>query len=280
MSVKKSMNVAYLGRKGSFASLVAKQRYKDCDLVPQATVADLVSYVSGAEDRLGIVPIENSSGGIIYDTVDAFVEDSFHLFIREETRIHVRFALLGRAGEPIKVIYSHYAALRHCADWLREKFPDARTQAAASTSEAAAIAAEDSNAAAIATRDSATEYGLDILEFPILETTPNETRFFTIGHVPNTPRVDGGATSLVATIANRPGALYEFLRPFHDLKANLNRIQSRVIPGRRDACKFFIGIEGLETDENVSRAIQIARKLAEDLRILGSYPTIVPAYES
>lgn len=276
------MNVAYLGRKGSFASLVAKQRYAELEQVPQPSVADVVSYVSESKDRIGIVPIENSSGGIIHDSVDAFVEDGFNLFVREETRIHVRYALLGRKNQEIKTIYSHYAALKHCTDWIRAQFPNARTRAASSTSEAAAIAAEDPGGVAISTRDSALEYGLEILEFPILEKVPNVTQFFTIGHDPVTPDTisSPGNTSLVASLSNQPGSLFLFLKPFHDLNANLNRIQSRAIPGRSDACKFFVGIEGVETDPNVKEALARARPLTEGIKVIGSYPRIMEPYES
>ncbi|MCE9597382.1 MAG: prephenate dehydratase [Spirochaetia bacterium] len=274
------LNVAYLGRKGSFASLVAKQRYAQLEQIPQPSVADVVAYVTERRDRIGIVPIENSSGGIIHDSVDVFVEDSFKLFIREETRIHVRYALLGRKGQEIKTIYSHYAALKHCVDWIRAQFPNAKTRAAASTSEAAAIAAEDPGGVAISTRDSALEYGLEILEFPILEKVPNVTQFFTIGHERADSITEGGNTSLVASLSNQPGSLFSFLKPFHDFKANLNRIQSRAIPGRSDACKFFVGIEGLESDQNVHRALELARPLTEGIRVLGSYPRILAPYES
>jgi len=273
------MHVAYLGQKGSFASLVAKQRYGTFELVAQPTIEALVEYVSADENRLGILPIENSSGGLIYDSIDAFVQDSFKLFIQEETSIQVRFALLGRKGEAIKIIYSHWAALKHCGDWIRQTFPAVKTQATSSTSEAARITREDASAAALATRETAGEFGLDILQFPVLEDVPNTTSFFTIGHHRAEVTHDAN-TSMVATISNRAGSLYEFLKPFHDLHVNMTRIQSRIIPGRRDACKFFIGLEGSDKDSNVSEALQQIKEMADHINVLGSYPKILEPYQS
>ncbi|HMU85280.1 MAG TPA: prephenate dehydratase domain-containing protein [Leptospiraceae bacterium] len=274
------MPVAYLGKKGSFASLVARQRYPDAETVSQPTIGDLVTYVKEGADRMGVVPIENSSGGIIFDTVDAFVDDSFNLFILEETRIRVRYALLGKSGQPIQTILSHYAALRHCAAWIRSTYPAVRTQPVASTSEAAAMAAAGSQLAAISTRESANEYGLDVLHFPIMDSVPNITQFFTIGHAPVNYSGSGGNTSLVATLDNSPGSLFRFLKPFHDLGVNLNRIQSRTIPGDSSACKFFVGLEGVESETNVGRAIELARPLTVALQLLGSYPRLMDPYES
>lgn len=271
--------VAYLGPEGSFASLLARQRFPEHKLVPQPTIRDVVRYVQNGPDRLGIVPIENSSGGIIYDTVDSFAEESFNLYIREELGIHVNLALIGRRGQAVEKIYSHWVALKHCGDWLEEQFPGARSQAVNSTSEAASIAArEDSNAVAISTRDSASRYGLDVLVYPIQENFYNRTQFFVLGREPVLE--NQMETSIIVTLDDTPGALYHLLRPFDKNKVNLRRILSRNIPGRTDAQKFFIGIEGAESDRKIQKALKKANKVASRIRILGSYPRMLEPFNS
>src|ERR1700677_2243335 len=147
--------VAFLGPEGTFAHLTAKKRFGDnVTLIPQPTIADVFDSVNSRSASLGIVPIENSSGGTIYDTVDRLVDTNNKLIVQELLSINVRLALLGKDKKKIRVIYSHFAPLHHCEAYLREKFPSVELSEQPSTAAAVKKAVESDDAAAIGNRDS------------------------------------------------------------------------------------------------------------------------------
>ena len=270
----KFVEIAYLGPKGSFASLVAQKRHPAARLTPLPSISEVVEYVQQKKNRLGIVPIENSSAGIILETIDAFMSPSFHLVIQEELGIHVRLAFLGRKNREIKAIYSHFAPLHHCENWIKRNHPHAEARRVSSTSEAVRIVAREQNSAALATRDAAALYKLDVLEFPVEKHIVNVTQFFTIGHRPS--ERNNTETSLLISLKNKCGSLCEFLKPFAREKVNLKRIVSRNVIGHPNTYVFFIGVEASERDRAVQRALEKARRHAVDIRMLGSYPTKKP----
>jgi len=114
--------IAYLGPQGTFAHLVAEKRYRGRTLIPQNSIDDVFRYVQADPGRKGIVPIENSSGGTIYETVDHLIDRSCTLSIQEELSIKVRLALLGHKRESVRVLYSHFAPFHHCDGWIKENF--------------------------------------------------------------------------------------------------------------------------------------------------------------
>jgi prephenate dehydratase len=181
--------VAYLGPEGSFSHLVAKQRFPNPNaqkfLKPFRSVPEIFDYVDENENALGIVPIENSSGGMILQTVDGLIEhairDACSLFIQEELSINVRLSLLGKAGREIRNIYSHFIPFHHCEKYLVQNYPGVRQVQCTSTSAAAEEALRDPFGAAIAPAVSADRFGLDILEGHLLKEIKNVTQFFVVG---------------------------------------------------------------------------------------------------
>lgn len=272
-------SIAFLGPEGTFAHLAASERYgRKTSLVPKPTVKEVFDYVAGGKSRFGVVPIENSSGGTIYDTVDRLVDASYDLFIQESLSINVKLALLGKSKKGIRTIYSHFAPLHHCADWLDKHFPTAARKETASTTAAVIAARAEDGAAAIGTRLAAEIYKLKILEFPIEQTIPNVTQFLVLGHERPNPK-SGDQTTLVVELPNKPGALCEFLEPFSTEKVNLSRILSRPIPGKPNAYVFLVDIRGKEQDPSVQHALKKARNVAQTMRCIGSYP-VRERYES
>ncbi len=268
-----SKEVIYLGPDGSFASLLARRRFPDAARIPLPSVPEVVEYVGAAPDRVGIIPVENSSGGAIYDTIDALVADENNLKIQEELCIAVRLAFLGRKDASVEVIYSHFAPMKHCQNWIKRNYPGARMQSLSSTSASVRRAAEEPNAAAIASRESAGIYGLDILAFPIEENIPNLTHFFVIGHG---GKETGQNTTLIVHLKNKFGSLYEFLGPFARHGVNLKRIISRNVIGQPHTYVFFVSVEASLAEENMKLAMAEAREIARSIRDLGSYPVAEP----
>ena len=144
--------IVCLGPEGSFSHLVAMKRFPGVPVTTLAGVGDVFDHLSQAPEALGIVPIENSSGGFIIDTVDRLVDERCALRIREEITLDVKLALLGRADQRVEVIYSHPMPFFHSDEWLRHHYPDARRVSTASTAAAAAKAASEPGAAAIGPR--------------------------------------------------------------------------------------------------------------------------------
>ncbi|MEX2579023.1 MAG: prephenate dehydratase domain-containing protein [Verrucomicrobiales bacterium] len=267
--------VAYLGPEGSFAHLVARNRFGDGQLVPKGSVDEVFDYLESNPRCLGVVPIENSSGGIITATVDRIMEESAAYHIREEISLNVKLALLGREGDVIKRIYSHFAPFHHCNKWLKATYGDAEQVITPSTPNAAILASQEKGAAAIGSRDSAERYGLDVLHYPIDAEVPNVTEFFVVAHEANAYSLKNSRTSLAAELPDSSGSLFQFLAPLAKHGVNLKRIESRPIVGSPNRYRFFIEIEGNSADADVKKALDESGEFCIKLRNFGSYPSDV-----
>jgi prephenate dehydratase len=271
--------VAFLGPEGTFAHLVAQKRFgEDAKLVPAPTIAGVFESVARNRSSLGIVPIENSSGGAIYETVDRLIDNKNQLKVQESLSLNVRLALLGKDKRNIRVIYSHFAPICHCKAWLHKKFPGVELIEQASTATAIQKAASTPNAAAIGSREAAKRYGLKVLEFPIEQDIKNVTQFFVLGQHHSISN-DSSKTTIVFTLPNHPGSLYDFLTPLKDEGVNLTRILSRPVIGQPEAYVFLADIAGTPGQSNVKSALEKAGRMAATIKNIGSYP-VRKTYES
>jgi prephenate dehydratase len=269
--------IAHFGPKGSFANLVALLHFGERDFVPCQTVGEVFAFVAGDPTHCGIVPVENSTGGIIQETIREIARETpGTVQILEEISLDVKLALLGRANTEITQVYSYFAPLDHCRPWLKEHYPNARLSSVGSTSQAAALAAEEPGAAAIGTKKSAELHGLDILLFPIADEVPNVTQFLLIGHKgqaqTGAKEAAQSKTSLVVKLANEAGSLCRFLSVFDAGRVNLTRIESSPVAGEPNTYRFFIEIDGGENNQAVRAALEAARKVSISTRSVGSYP--------
>jgi prephenate dehydratase len=274
-----SASVAYLGPEGTFSHLVALRRFPKNPGLPCATITEVVHAVRSGAAGYGIVPIENSSGGTITETVDLLIEQAGHVFIREELALDVRLALLGHAGtefKKIKAVYSHVMPLRHHRVWIGENLPGALMVECSSTAEAARKAAASATSVALAAPGAAELYGLSILRFPVRPEAVNVTHFFVLGGADSAslklPSKTRFKTSIVAALPQTSGSLHRFLGPFARAGANLCRIVSRPVPGQPETYVFYLEVEGAAEDPKVEKALAGARRLAVHLVVPGSYP--------
>ncbi len=264
--------VAFLGPLGTYSHLVATKRFgKQSHMVPLATVMDVCEYVAQKPSRRGIVPLENSSGGAIYETVDILLGGRIPMCIIEELALSVQLALLGVEGEPIKHLYSHFAPLEHCDPWITRHHPNAEKHVVLSTAVAAERAAMERNAAALGSRSLAAMHDLQILEFPVQADIINLTMFLAIG---GRQQVQPGATKtiLAAHLPNTAGSLCTFLDTFRRERVNLSRIISRPIRGCPREYAFLVEITGTPTTAPFKRALAEAHTASTELRVVGSYP--------
>jgi len=270
--------VAYLGPEGTFSHIVAHRRHPKKRGLPCTTIAEVFHAVRSGDAAYGIVPIENSSGGTITETVDLLIEQAGHLFIAEELALDVRLALLGRAGTDfgcLRTLYSHVMPLRHHREWIRENLPGIRLVESSSTAEAAKKASLSPTSSALAAPGAAALYGLSILRFPVRPEAVNVTHFFVIAAKP--VKLPGSRsrskTAIVAALPQTSGSLHRFLGPFSRAGVNLCRIVSRPVPGQPETYVFYLEVEGSLGDPNVKKALDGARRLSVRLEVPGSYPT-------
>lgn len=277
---KTDLGVAYLGPEGSFSHLVAKQRYpkNSALLIPLGSVSEIFEYLESHKNGKGIVPVENSSGGLIIPTVDGIIEHARTLSIEEELSLDVKLALMSRKERKIQTVYSHFAPLQHCEPFLKKRYPNAKRVPCTSTANAAKLAAEDRHGAAIGPLDTAKIYGLEVLDYPIRKEIKNVTQFFLVSHHKKAAG-EGGKTSLVVALPNYPGSLVDFLRPFADAKVNLKRIESRPIVGEPNTYNFLVELDGTEKDSSVAIAMKLAEKVSVKFHNVGSYP-VIPQFQS
>jgi prephenate dehydratase len=268
--------VAYLGPMGTYAHLVAEKRYgTKCRMLPFPTIHEVCRFAARHAYRRGIVPIENSSGGAIYETVDILLAGKPRFTVEEELVLNVKLALIGHKGQPIRNLYSHFAPLEHCEGWIRKALPHVQPEVTGSTAAAALQAASHPESAALGSRRLARLYNLDILEYPIEADVPNITTFLAISGSKQPP-AKSDKTTLAARTPNQPGGLCSFLETFRDEKVNLSRILSRPIRGCHREYAFLVDIEGGMDRPNVARSVAASRKICVDLRVVGSYPTHRP----
>ena len=267
-------SVSYLGPEGTFSHILARKRFgRRAELAASATIEGIFDAVEAHPGRVGLVPVENSSGGTVYDSVDLLIRRAGRIFVHEELSLDVRIALLGRERRNVRTVYSHFVQLKHHAAWLRRNYPDARLEPVVSTAVAAQQAAAHPGGAALASPGAAEFYGLSVLERPAVAREVNVTHFYVVSAQPaRFPGGDPARTALVAALPNACGSLHRFLGPFARQEVSLTRIVSRPVPGKPQTYVFFIEIEGGPDRPPVVRALKRAGALAETLQSLGAFP--------
>jgi chorismate mutase/prephenate dehydratase len=272
-SLEQVLRVAYLGPEGTFAHLAASRQLGQlADLVGTPSIADVFASVERAKADLGVVPVENTTQGVVTQTLDAIVDAD--VTICGEIVLPISHALLSRSGalEGVKRIASHPQPLAQCRLWLERNLPGIERIETASTAAAARLAAEDGDVAAIASSIAADVYGLETIELAIEDRRDNTTRFLIIGKT--TPPASGNdlTSVLFTTRKDQAGALHGLLEPFARCGVNLTSIQQRPIVGKPWEYLFFIDMEGHQSDEPVREALAAAAGIANSHRILGSFP--------
>ncbi len=269
--------IAFLGPPGTFSHQAAVRHFgssveyaelRDIDAVFREVAARRCTYA--------VVPYENSIGGSIHETLDAFLEHP--VCACAEALVEVSQALLANcAPAEIEVVYSKAEAFGQCRRWLGDRLPNARLVPVESTAAAVQrVAAEGSGsrAGAIASALAGQIYGVNVLFDRIADRAGNITRFLVIG--PESARPTGDdKTSVAFTTAHRPGALVEVLAAFHRNGVNLSHIEKR--PSRQENWQytFFVDCDAHASTPQMARAMADAGEHCVWIRALGSYPRAV-----
>ena len=272
LALEGPLKVAYLGPPGTFTHVAClKQFGTSASAVAMNSVKDVFSEVERGRADYGVVPIENSTEGVVAHTLDLFVDSP--LKITGEILQEVSHHLLSRTGKlgDVRRIYSHPQPVAQCRAWLERHVPDVPIVEVYSTARAAELCRDEPEAAAIASDLAARLYGLTVVEKKIEDNPANSTRFLMIARMAP-ERTGRDKTSVMFSIKDRVGALYDMLKPFAEQKLNLSKIESR--PSKRKAWEylFYVDVEGHVEDQPVKAALEALRPHCQVLKVLGSYP--------
>lgn len=272
LSLEGTQTVAYLGPQATFTHLAALGKFGDsAKYVPVNGIKEVFDEVERGRAIYGVVPIENSTEGVVNYTLDLFVDSN--LLIYGEVMQEISHHLMSQANglEDIKKVYSHPHALAQCRNWLETHLPNVPMAETPSTSRAAELCAKEPTSAAIASELAASLYGLPILRARIEDNLNNFTRFLVLCKHASDP-TGKDKTSVMLSVKDKAGALYDLLRPFASNGINMTKIESR--PSRRKAWEyiFFVDVEGHVNDDRIRRTLDEIKGRCLFLKILGSYP--------
>jgi chorismate mutase/prephenate dehydratase len=270
-ALEKPLRIGFLGPEGSFSHAASVAKFgSSVDYVPLSAIPAVFEEVVRGHVDYGLVPVENSIGGGIVDTLDAFPSSSAKICAEVLLTVHHNL-LSNDPWEKVEKIYSKAEVFSQCRNWLSATAKDRHTIAAESTTTAAQMARDQPGAAAIGSKQAAELYGLHILFENIEDNPDNMTRFFVIGRE-GARRSGDDKTAIMFTTAHKPGALAEVLDVFKENGINLTDIEKR--PSRKVNWEyyFFIDAQGHADDAAMKTAIEQAKKHCLQLTVLGSYP--------
>lgn len=275
-ALEQPLSVAYLGPQGTYSEAAALKHFGHAvTALPLAGIENIFHDVESGAANYGVVPVENSSEGIISQTLDMLMVSP--LMICGEVELPIHHHLLSKAGalDAITRVYAHPQAFAQCRAWLDARLPGVERATVSSNAEGARRAAQEAGTAAIAGDAAAAIYQLRALTSNIEDDPRNTTRFLVIGKQGAAPS-GHDKTSLLVSTRNQPGALHGLLAPLARHKISMTRIESR--PSRQTAWEyvFFIDIEGHAQDQPVAAALREIQPEAALLKVLGSYPRAIP----
>ncbi|MEW6571665.1 MAG: prephenate dehydratase [Nitrospirota bacterium] len=272
LSLEEPLKVACLGPLATFTHLAALRHFGSSALfIPVESIKEVFDSVEADKAGFGVVPVENSNEGVVTYTLDMFAD--YDLKVSAEIMLEIAHNLMSKSGDKSKIrkIYSNPHAAAQCRRWLEGNLPRISILETTSTARAAELASQDDESAAIASELAAKIYNLQFVEKHIEDNKHNFTRFLVISkEIP--PRTGKDKTSIMFSIKDKPGSLYNMLEPFKKAKINLTKIESR--PSRRKAWEyiFFVDMEGHIEDKKVRKALESIKENCLYLKILGSYP--------
>jgi len=269
--LERPLRIGYLGPGGSFSHTAAMLKFGQS--VEYESLADILSIfdeVSKGHCDLGLVPIENTTGGGVIETLDALIESDVKICAEVLMAIHHNL-LANCPLEQVERVYSKPEIFAQCRNWLSATFKEAKTVAVASSARAAQMAAEEAAAAAIGSTVAGELYGLRVVCENIEDITNNITRFLVLSREDSKPTGED-KTAILFSTAHKAGALADVLDVFKQFDINLTNIESRPSRKRQWEYYFFMDFVGHRTEKRIQQGLAEARKHCLQLSILGSFP--------
>lgn len=273
LALEKPIKVAYLGPEGTFTEQATLKHFGHSAVArPMTAIDEVFREVEAGACQYGVVPVENSTEGVVNHTLDSFMDSNLKICGEVVLRIHHHLLVSDvTKTENITRIYSHAQSLAQCRKWLDARYPKAERIAVSSNAEAARRLKGEWNAAAIAGEMAYEKYGLVKLAENIEDRPDNSTRFLIISDQTASPSGED-KSSIVVAMRNEPGALHDLLEPFHRHSVDLTRVETRPSRSGNWNYVFFIDFTGHTEDAPIREALAEVGRRASDLRVLGSYP--------
>lgn len=271
-ALERRVVVAYLGPAGTFSEQAVYQQFGHAvEGLSCASIDEVFRATEAGTADFGVVPVENSSEGAVNRSLDLLLQTT--LSISGGLSIPIHHSLMTKSGsmEGVTRICAHSQTLAQCQVWLNQNYPNIERQAIASNGEAARVAGEDSAAAAIAGEIAGQRYNLQVVKAHVQDDPHNRTRFAVIGRLQPAPS-GKDQTSLVLSVPNKAGAVYNMLAPLAAHGVSMSRFESR--PARMGTWEyyFYVDIEGHAQDTKVAKALAELQQNAAFFKVLGSYP--------
>lgn len=271
-ALERRVVVAYLGPAGTFSEQAVYQQFGHAvEGLSCASIDEVFRATEAGTADFGVVPVENSSEGAVNRSLDLLLQTT--LSISGGLSIPIHHSLMTKSGsmEGVTRICAHSQTLAQCQVWLNQNYPNIERQAIASNGEAARVAGEDPSAAAIAGEIAGQRYSLQVVKAHVQDDPHNRTRFAVIGRLQPAPS-GKDQTSLVLSVPNKAGAVYNMLAPLAAHGVSMTRFESR--PARMGTWEyyFYVDIEGHAQDAKVAKALAELQQNAAFFKVLGSYP--------
>lgn len=269
----KKARVVFQGAEGAYSQAAMQEFFgNEINSFHVETFRDAMVAIEEGSADFAVLPIENSTAGIVSEIYDMLVEFENYIVGEQIIKIeHCLMALPGTKMEEVKTVYSHPQSLMQSAGYLREH-PEWQQISMKNNAFAAIKVAEgkDKSQAAIASEYAAKMYGLEVLEKGVNDLKNNSTRFIVVTNQ-KIFKKDANKISICFEIDNESGALYKMLSHFIYNNLNMNKIESRPLEGRTWEYRFFIDFDGNLADSAVKNALRGLRDEARNMKILGNY---------
>ena len=277
LALESPQRVAVLGPAGTFCEEAAIQYFGGAaDLLYCNSFEEVFHATAAGSAQYGVVGIENSTEGVVTRSLDMLLHTPCHVV--GEVSLLIRHNLLRttNSAENIEVVVAHPQALAQCQAWLSKHLPHAERRPVESNAEGARLAALNPTWAGIASERAAQQFGLHVVAHAIQDEAYNRTRFAVIC-LPDTlptPAPSGhDCTSLIISVPNRPGAVYELLAPLKKHNVSMTRFESRPARTGKWEYYFYVDVEGHPEQPNVAQALAELQQLSAFYKQLGTYPT-------
>lgn len=272
-SLEARLRVAFLGPEGTFSHLAARRIFGALgECVAVSSIAEVFAAVERGEVDHGIVPVENTTEGVVTETLDTLIETQ--LSICGESLLRISLQLMSQSGrlEDVKQVASKPQPLAQCRAWLDRHLAGVECLETPSTAAAARLAGERPEVAAVGSSLGGELEGLLVIAESIEDRSDNTTRFVVLGGEPPPPSGNDLTSAAFTVRKGETGALHRLLEPFARHQVNLASIQARPLKGAPWEYVFFIDLEGHRSESRLERALEEAAKSANFCRVLGSFP--------
>ncbi|AGI27224.1 P-protein [Candidatus Portiera aleyrodidarum] len=272
LALELPITVAYMGPEGTFTQQAVIQHFgKSVRSIP---VTDVFNTIENKKYKYGVVPVENSTEGIVNNTLDSFINSNLQICGEVILSIHHNL-MIGKKNinKKIDKIYSHQQSFAQCKNWLNNNYPFAKRLAVSSNAEASKIIKHESNSAAIAGEIAASYYSLKIIAQNIEDRSNNYTRFFILSDK-DVPPTGYDKTLLMISINNKIGSFYLLIEPFYRYNIDILRITNRPAPEPKGVWNyiFFIEIKGHRKSKFLEKILEEIYMRGAEIKKLCSYP--------